>query len=97
MKTTSLQQQPNGVLTDLKTTYLDLVGDKLWVGITAPPHGSTFVAGTNNNDEVNQTHAMAAMKNLPWDEWVEKYAKCHHCGGQGHIRPHCPIYIEKVK
>ncbi len=52
------------------------------------PHGSTFVAGINNDDEVDQARAMVAMvamKDLPWDEWVKKYAKCHLCGEQGHI------------
>jgi hypothetical protein len=68
MKTTSLQQQLNNVLTDLKTTYLDLVGGNLWAGVTAYPHGSTFVAGTANNDEISHACAVVAMKNLPWDE-----------------------------
>jgi hypothetical protein len=46
------------------------------------------VAGINNDDEVDQARAMVAMvamKDLPWDEWVKKYAKCHLCGEQGHI------------
>jgi hypothetical protein len=52
---------------------------------------------TADNDEIAQTCAMVAMKNLPWDEWVKKYAKCHHCGEQGHICPNCPIYLDKIK
>jgi hypothetical protein len=54
------------------------------------------VAGTANDDEIAQACAMAAMKNLPWDEWVKKYAKCHHCGAQDHIHPNCPIYLDKI-
>jgi hypothetical protein len=72
MQSTSLQQQLHNVLNDLKATNLDLVGGKLWAGITASPHGSSFVAGDANNDEIAQARTMAAMKNLPWDEWVKK-------------------------
>jgi hypothetical protein len=79
MQSTSLQQQLHNVLNGLKSTYLDLVGGKLWASVTAPPRGIA------NDDEIAQAPAMAAMKNLPWDEWVKKYAKCHHCSEQGHI------------
>jgi hypothetical protein len=27
---------------------------------------------------------------------VKKFAKCHHCGEKGHIRPNCPNYLKKV-
>ncbi len=74
-----------------------MVGSKLWAGVTAFPHGSSFMVGTTNNDEIAQARAMAVMKNLPWDEWVKKFTKCHHCGEQGHIRPNCPIYLDKIK
>ncbi len=40
---------------------------------------------------------MAAQKKLPFDEWAKLFATCHHCGKKGHIRPHCPDYIAKVK
>ena len=40
--------------------------------------------------------ALAAKSNIPWEEWVKKFAKCHHCGKQGHIRPNCPNYLQKV-
>ncbi len=40
---------------------------------------------------------MAAMKNMPWDEWVKLYAKCHHCGEKGHIHPDCPKYLQQIK
>jgi hypothetical protein len=79
MKNTSLQNQLNDVLNDLKTSYLDLVGGKLWAGITSSSQGSAFIAGSGYKDEVEHAQAMAAMKNMPWDEWVKLYAKCHHC------------------
>jgi hypothetical protein len=93
----TLQQQLHDILNDLEATYLDLVGGKLWAGITASPHGSSFMVGTADDDEIAQAHTMAATKNLPWDEWVKKYAKCHHCGEQGHIHSNCPIYLDKIK
>ena len=40
---------------------------------------------------------MAAKINLPWDKWVKLYAKYHHCGDKGHIRPQYPDYIKKVR
>jgi hypothetical protein len=52
MQSTSLQQQQlRNVLNNLEATYLDLVGGKLWAGVTASPHGSSFVVGTANNYE----------------------------------------------
>ncbi len=85
MKNTSLQNQLNNVLNDHKTSYLNLVGGKLWAGINFSSQGSAFIAGSGYKDEVEHAQAMAAMKNMPWDEWVKLYAKCHHCGEKGHI------------
>jgi hypothetical protein len=96
MQSTSLQQQLHDVLNYLKATYLNLVGGELWAGVTTSPHGSSFMASTANDDEIAQAQAMVAMKNLPLDQWVKKYAKCHHCGEQGHIRPNCPIYLDNI-
>ncbi len=45
MKNTSLQNQLNNVLNDLETSYLDLVGGKLWAGINSSPQGSAFIVG----------------------------------------------------
>ena len=97
MKNTSFQNQLNNVLNDLETSYLDLVGGKLWAGINSSPQESAFIAGSGYNDEVEHAQAMAAMKNMPWDEWVKLYAKCHHCGEKGHIRPDCPKYLQQIK
>jgi hypothetical protein len=95
---TSLQSQLNDLLNDLKVTYLDLVGGQLWSGITPTPHQSTFLAGNVDDDaKFKDTQAMAAKINLPWDEWVKLYAKCHHCGDKGHIHPQFPDYIKKVR
>jgi hypothetical protein len=69
----------------------------LWAGINSSPQGSAFIAGSGYKDEVEDAQAIAAMKNMPWDEWVKLYAKCHHCGEKGHIRPDCPKYLQQIK
>ena len=97
MKNTSLQNQLNDVLNNLETSYLDLVGGKLWAGINSSPQGSAFIAGSGYKDKVEHAQAMAAIKNMPWDEWVKLYAKCHHCGEKGHIHPDCPKYLQQIK
>jgi hypothetical protein len=97
MKNTSLQNQLNDVLNNLKTSYLDLVGGKLWAGISSSPQGSALIAGSGYKDKVEHAQAMAAMKNMLWDEWVKLYAKCHHCGEKDHICPDCPKYLQQVK
>jgi hypothetical protein len=51
----SLQSQLNDVLNNLETTYLDLVGGKLWAGVIASPTNSSFVAGSTNDDDIDQT------------------------------------------
>ncbi len=97
MKNTSLPNQLNNVLNDLKTSYIDLVGGKLWEGVIASPTRSSFLANYNNNEEIEKAMAMATIKKLPFDKWVKLHATCHHCGEKGHIRPHCPKYIKQVK
>jgi hypothetical protein len=97
MKNTSLQNQLNNILNNLETSYLNLVAGKLWAGINSSPQGSAFVAGSGYKGKVEHAQAMAAMKNMPWDEWVKLYAKCHHCGEKGHIRPDCPKYLQQIK
>ena len=97
MQTNSLQTQLNEILKDLESTYLDLVGGKLWAGINASPTKSAFVVDYSLEDEINEARALALQKKIPFEEWAKLYAKCHHCGEKGHIRPHCPQYIEKVK
>jgi hypothetical protein len=74
-----------------------LVGGKLWAGINASPTKSAFVVDYSLEDEIKEARALALQKKLPFEEWAKLYAKCHHCGEKGHIRPHCPQYIEKVK
>ncbi len=97
MKNTSFLNQLNDVLNNLDTSYLDLVGGKLWGGVIASPTKSSFLANYNDNEEINKAMAMTAMKKLPFAEWVKLHATCHHCGEKGHIHPHCPKYIEQVK
>jgi hypothetical protein len=97
MHSSSLQTQLNDVLNDLEATYLDLVGGKLWAGVNASPTKAAFVGEYSIDDEINEAKALAIRKKLPFDEWVKMYAVCHECGKKGHIRPDCPIYLEKVK
>jgi hypothetical protein len=97
MKYTSLQNQLNDILNDLETSYLDLVGEKLREGVITSPTRLSFLANHTNNEDIEKAVAMAAMKKLPFDEWVKLHAICHHCGGKGHIHPHCPKYIKQVK
>ena len=97
MKYTSLQNQLNDILNDLETSYLDLVGDKLRDGVITSPTRLSVLANHTNNEDIEKAVAMAAMKKLPFDEWVKLHAICHHCGEKGHIHPHCPKYIKQVK
>ena len=55
MNSNFLQSQLNDVLNDLKITYFDLVGGKLWAGVIASPTNSSFVAGSTNDDDIDQT------------------------------------------
>jgi hypothetical protein len=97
MTSSSLQSQLNDVLNDLKTTYLDLVGGKIWAGAISSPTTYSFVASSTDNYEIDQAKAVAAKKKQPYDKWVKLYMKCHHYGEKGHIHPHCPKYIEQIK
>jgi hypothetical protein len=97
MSNNSIQTQFNNVLNDLESTYLDLVGSKLWAGVNASPTTSSFVAGSTNDDEFTDAKGLAALKRIPFDEWEKLHAVYHHCGEKGHICPHCPKYIEQVK
>jgi hypothetical protein len=98
MRGTPLQSQLNNLLNNLEVTYLDLVREKLWLGITATPQQSSFLAGNiDDENKLKVAQARAAKINLPWDKWVKLYTKCHHCNIKGHICPQCPSYIKKVK
>jgi hypothetical protein len=44
-------------------------------------------------EEENEARVLAATNRVPWEEWVEIHALCHHCGEKGHIRPKCPKYL----
>ncbi len=58
---------------------------------------SSFVAGSTNDDQIDQAKTMAVTKNCPHDKQVKLYAKCHYCGEKGHIHPHCPKYMKQIK
>ena len=110
-KNASLHTQLIDVLNDLESAFLDLARGKLWAGVNATPHTSSFKAALTNDDDTNsvvlaavknmpadeKAHALAAVKTLPWDEWVKLYAKCHYCGKKGHICRMCPKYIAAIK
>ena len=97
MRGSSLLVQLNNLLEDLEVTYLALVGGDKWSGIIATPSTSAFVNEVHDDQEVeDDARALAAKSNIPWEEWVKKYAKCHYCGKLGHIRPDCPEYLKKV-
>jgi hypothetical protein len=97
VQSSSLQTQLNEVLNDLEATYLDLVGGKLWAGVNASPTKAAFVGDQTIDDKLEEARALALQKKLPFAEWEKLYAECHECGKKGHIRPNCPIYLEKVK
>lgn len=97
MHSSPLQTQLNDVLNDIEATYLDLAGGGKWAGVTASPTKAAFVVDCNIDEELEEARALALKKKLPFEEWAKLYAKCHECGIKGHIRPHCPIYLDKVK
>jgi hypothetical protein len=98
MKGKSLQSQLSNLLNDIEATDLDLVGGNKWDGIVASPAQSSFIAnGPRDDVDEREARALAAKSNIPWDEWVKLYAKCHHCGEKGHIRPNCPAYLKKIE
>ena len=76
----SLLSQLNNLLSDLEVTYLDLVGGNKWDGITATPSTSSFFNEIVDAADEDTARALASKSNIPWEEWVKKFAKCHHCG-----------------
>jgi hypothetical protein len=95
MKGKSLQSQLCNLLDDIEMTYLDLVGGNKWDGIVASTVQSSFISnGPHDDGDEREARALAAKSNIPWNEWVKLYAKCHHCGAKGHIHPHCPDYLK---
>jgi hypothetical protein len=97
MKATSLYFQLVNLLTDPENAYPELIGANLWEGVSHPgmTQGASFKAVTS--EPPNEQQAMAAVNNLPWDEWIKKYAKCAHCGEIGLIHPKCHKYPAQVE
>ena len=52
-------------------------------------HGSSFAVTKDHNPKT-------LRDGMPWEEWVQKYAICNHCGKKGHICPACPLYLEAI-
>ncbi len=85
-KDTSLHTQLVDILNDLESIHLDFVGGKLWAGVNAMPQASLFKAALANGDDAGavvldavnvkhmpvdiKEHTLAAVKSLPWEEWV---------------------------
>ena len=83
----------------------------MWAGVTPMPQTSLFKATLANGDDTYtmvlaavknmpaevKACALAAVKTLPWEEWVEVYAICHHCREKGHIYSMCPKYLAAIK
>jgi hypothetical protein len=111
LKDTSLHTQLVNILNNLESVYLDLVGGKLWVGVNVTPQASSFKAALANGDVANavvlatvkhmpadvKVRMLAAVKTLPWEEWVKLYATCHYCREKGHIRLMCPKYLAAIQ
>ena len=97
VKKSSLQSQLSILLGDIETNYLDLVGGNKWESITSSPSASSFLANpcTKIAEEKDNARVLAAKADIPWDEWVKKFAECHYCGKKGHICPDCPEYLKK--
>ncbi len=64
--------------------------------VSATPSTSAFINEVDAAEEEETARALAARSNIPWEEWVKKFAKCHYCGKPGHIRPNCRDYLKKV-
>jgi hypothetical protein len=110
-KDTSLHTQLVDILNDLESVYLDLVGSKFWAGVNATPQASSFKAALANEDGANavvlaaakhmpadiKVRALAAVKTLPWEQWVKLYATCHHCREKGHIHSMYPKYLATIQ
>jgi hypothetical protein len=103
-KDTSLHTQLFDILNNLESIYLDLVGSKLSLGVNAMPQASSFKAALAHGDDANamllaavkhmpagvKERALAAVKTLPWEEWVKLYSTCHHCRIKRTYPPNVP-------
>jgi hypothetical protein len=86
-------------LHDLENKYQELIGGKKWAGVghTGLLQGFLFKVSTEDPEqEIQDAHAYATIKKIPFEEWCKKYAICHHCGKKGHICPDCEKFRADV-
>jgi hypothetical protein len=86
-------------LNDLENKYQELIGGKKWAGAghTGLLQGSLFKVSTEDPEqEIQDPHAYATIKKIPFEEWCKKYAICHHCRKKGHICPDCKKFRADV-
>jgi hypothetical protein len=83
----------------MENKYQELTGGKKWAGVgrTSLLQGSLFKVSTEDPEqEIQEAHAYAAIKKIPFEEWCVKYAICHHCRKKGQIRPECKKFRADV-
>ena len=71
------------ILSDIETAFASFAANKTWMGLDHD--GVSF----RNSMSATALQAMAARRQLPFDEWV-KDKICHGCGERGHIEKDCP-------
>jgi hypothetical protein len=99
LNNSTLHNQLSEALHDLENKYQELIGGKKRAGVghTGLLQGSLFKVSTEDPEqEIQDTHAYAAIKKIPFEEWCKKYAICHHCGKKGHICPDCEKFRADV-
>ncbi len=99
LKNSNLHNQLIETLNNLENKYQELIGGKKWAGVrhTGLLQGSLFKISTEDPEQdMLNTHAYAALKRMPFDEWCENYATCHHCKKKGHIHPDCKLFKADV-
>jgi hypothetical protein len=99
LKNSTLHNQLIEALHDLDNKYQELIGSKKLAGVghTGLLQGSLFKVSTEDPEqEIQDTHAYAPIKKIPFEEWCKKYAIGHHCGKKGHICPNCKKFRADV-
>ena len=99
LKNSTLHNQLIEALHNLENKYQELIGGKKWAGVghTGLLQGSLFKVSTEDPEqEIQDAHAYATIKKIPFEEWCKKYAICHHCRKKGHIRPNCKKFRADV-
>jgi hypothetical protein len=99
LKNSTFHNQLIEALNNLENKYQELIGGKKWAGVehTGLLQGSLFKVSTEDPEqEIQDAHAYAAIKKIPFEEWYKKYAISHHCGKKSHIRPNCEKFRADV-